>query len=79
MLSLESVGFVDCFRDGCNYQGVSFGLPEVRAYVAFKVLGQLVNDSALDGSFMETQENQHTYLCRSLNCTPGHRGVLPKD
>jgi len=74
-LSLESVGLVDCFRDGCNYQGVEFRqfdlrLPEVRAYVATQVLGLLVNDSALDGSFIDTLENQHIYLCRSVNCTP---------
>ena len=58
LLSIESRGLVDCFKMGCNWQGVEFRQYELRSaavvdYYANSVIGGLINNPGLDGSFVD--------------------------
>jgi len=59
LLSIESKGLVDCYTwGGCNWQGVEYRQydlrqPVVRDYYANQVIGSLIANPGLDGSFVD--------------------------
>lgn len=59
LLSIKSKGLVDCFTWGdCNWQGVEFRQYDLRQaavvdYYANVVIGGLINNPGLDGSFVD--------------------------
>lgn len=60
LLSIPALGprLVDCYKDGCNWQGVEYRQYDltqaaVRDFYAQQVIGGLVNGSGLDGSFVD--------------------------
>ena len=73
-MNLSSVGVVDCFENGCDYQGMEyrvldFRIPAARAWWVQNVLGALINSSALDGTFLDESNNFVTNLCPRWQCT----------
>ena len=59
LLSIQSRGLVDCFTwGGCNWQGVEYRQYDLRQqavveYYAKTVIGGLINNPGLDGSFVD--------------------------
>ena len=75
LLSIASKGLVDCFTwGGCNWQGVEFRQYDLRQqavvdYYANVVIGGLINNPGLDGSFVDVID---FWLdkCPEWGCTP---------
>ena len=75
LLSVASKGLIDCYTDGCNWQGVEFRqydlrVPEVQAYYVDQVIGSLIADPGLDGTFLDSIDWWATDACLSWPCTP---------
>lgn len=73
-MNLSRVGVVDCFRDGCNYQGMEyrvldFRIPAARAWWVRSVLGALIDSPGLDGTFLDESNNFVTNLCPRWGCS----------
>ena len=72
-LSLLSRGVIDCMKDGCDWQGTEMNQwdlrqPQVRDYYVNNVIGWLVNETNLDGTFLDVLE-WWVSECPSLGCT----------
>jgi hypothetical protein len=72
-LSIESKGVIDCMRDGCDWQGTEMNQwdlrqQQVRDYYVNNVIGWLVNETNLDGTFLDVLE-WWTSECPSWGCT----------
>ena len=96
LLSIKSKGLVDCFTWGeCNWQGVEFRQYDLRQaavvdYYANVVIGGLINNPGLDGSFVDvcvgrpycihkpTQPPppRRIYLSHALNPLPLPAGLI---
>jgi hypothetical protein len=72
-LSIQSKGVIDCMRDGCDWQGTEMNQwdlrqPQVRDYYVNNVIGWLVNETNLDGTFLDVVE-WWTSECSNWGCT----------
>ena len=81
MLSVESKGLIDCFTDGCNWQGTEFRQydlrrPEARAYYVDVVIGTLINSQYLDGTFLDSIDWWTTSACNTWPCTSAEVAAL---
>lgn len=79
-LSVASKGVIDCYRDGCNWQGTEFRQYDltqqaVRDYYVSDVIGALVNGSGLDGTFLDVIDWWST-ACDDWPCTPAEAAAL---
>jgi hypothetical protein len=73
MLSVESKGLIDCFRDGCNWQGVEFRQYDLRQaaareYYVNTVIQSLIAGPGLDGTFVDSID-YWINACESWKCT----------
>eukprot|EP01084_Bolivina_argentea_P319923 554965_1 len=73
-LKIDNIGVIDCFVNGCNWQGPSFRQYDhrqtsVRNYFVNSVVKSLVNSSYLDGFFMDSISSWMVTLCPEWNCT----------
>lgn len=74
LLSIASKGLVDCFSWGhCNWQGVEFRQYDLRQasvveYYAKEVIGTLINNPGLDGSFVDVIDFWESE-CGNWGCT----------
>jgi hypothetical protein len=58
LLRINALGLIDCYRDGCNWQGVEFRQYDLRQatmrdYYTARVLGDLISSPSLDGTFID--------------------------
>ena len=58
LLSIESKGLIDCYHDGCNWQGVEYRQYDLRNQAArefyvHRVIGDLISSPSLDGTFID--------------------------
>ena len=58
LLRVSSKGLINCYTDGCNWQGVEFRQYDLRQAAAVEfytqqVIGQLINASGLDGTVID--------------------------
>ena len=80
-MNLSSIGVVDCFKNGCDYQGMEyrvldFRIPEARAWWVQSVLAPLINTPDLDGTFLDESNNFVTNLCPRWGCTPSEQAAV---
>lgn len=73
-MTLDVIGEVDCFENGCNYQGMEyrvmdFRIPEARAWWVDNVLAPLINSPDIDGTFLDEANQFVSILCPRWNCT----------
>ena len=79
-LATGAKGVIDCYRDGCNWQGTEFRQfdlrqPLVRDYYTYEVIGAIVNGSGLDGTFMDVLDWWYD-ACVDWQCSPQERDDL---
>lgn len=58
LLRVAAKGLIDCYRDGCNWQGVEFRQydlrqPAAREFYTHRVIGDLISSPSLDGTFID--------------------------
>lgn len=75
LLRVASKGLIDCMRDGCDWQGTEYRqydlrVPAVQAYYVNQVIGQLISNPGLDGTFLDSIDWWATTACDSWPCTP---------
>ena len=74
-LATQAKGVIDCFRDGCDYQGMEycmydFRLPAARDFWVETVLPALIDSPDIDGVFLDESDNLVNNLCHQWACTP---------
>lgn len=74
-LKVDAVGVIDCFRDGCNYQGMEYCMydftqPAVRSLWVTKILAAMIDSPHIDGTFLDECDNLVNNLCKTWDCTP---------
>lgn len=74
LLSTKAKGLIDCYTDGCNWQGVEYRQydlrqPAVRQYYVQQVIGSLINSTGLDGSFIDVIDWWQDVCAGSWGCT----------
>ena len=79
-LATAAKGVIDCYRDGCNWQGTEyrqFDLRQqaVRDYYVRDVIGGIVNGSGLDGTFMDVLD-WWSDACDGWGCSAQERDDL---
>ena len=79
-LAVDALGVIDCFKDGCSWQGTEFRQfdlrqPVVRDYYVYDVMGAIVNGSGLDGTFMDVLEWWYD-ACGNWACSAQERDDL---
>ena len=80
LLAIESRGLIDCFRDGCNWQGVEMRqldlrVPAARDYFVDTIVRSAVDGPGLDGVFVDCIE-WWLDACANWPCTPAERDSL---
>ena len=75
LMSIGTKGVIDCFADGCDYQGmeyrvIDFRLPEARAWWVQNILGGLIDSPDIDGTFLDEANQFVSVLCPRWGCTP---------
>eukprot|EP01084_Bolivina_argentea_P169810 294320_1 len=73
-LKLSNIGVVNCYTDGCNWQGPTYRQydhrqKQVRDYFVNSVVFNLINSTYLDGFFMDAISTWTNVLCPQWNCT----------
>eukprot|EP01084_Bolivina_argentea_P194458 333643_1 len=73
-LTLDNIGTVNCYTDGCDWQGPSYRQYDhrqqvVRDYFVNQVVYNLINTSYLDGFFMDSISAWMVTLCPEWKCT----------
>ena len=79
-LSVGAPGLIDCYRDGCNWQGTEYRQWDlrqqvVRDYYVSNVIGGLVNGSGLDGTFLDVID-WWADSCATWSCSDQERDDL---
>jgi hypothetical protein len=75
-LAVESKGRqIDCFVDGCDYQGMEYCMydfrqPAARDFWLETVLPALIDSPDIDGVFLDESDNLINNLCVHWACTP---------
>ena len=74
LLRVESKGLIDCFTDGCNWQGTEFRQydlrqPAVQQYYVDAVIGSLIAGPGLAGTFLDSIDWWATSACQTWPCT----------
>jgi hypothetical protein len=74
MLSVESRGLIDCYKDGCDWQGTEYRQydlrqPAMRDYYVNDVILGLVSGPGLDGTFLDSIDWWATSACAQWPCT----------
>jgi hypothetical protein len=74
LLAVASRGLIDCFRDGCDWQGTEFRqydlrVPQVQQYYVEAVIGSLIAGPGLDGTFLDSIDWWATDACAAWPCT----------
>ena len=80
MLSVASKGLIDCYRDGCDWQGTEFRQYDLRQaaardYYVSTVLGSLITNPGLDGTFFDSID-WWLSACGSWPCTAQEKSDL---
>ena len=58
MLNIDAKGLINCYVDGCNWQGVEYRQYDLRQAAArefyvHRVIGDLLSSPSLDGTFID--------------------------
>jgi hypothetical protein len=66
---------IDCFRDKCSLQGTEYrvldlGRADARAYSAQVIAGRLLNNTPLDGIYLDSLQTIWALECMRDGCTP---------
>jgi hypothetical protein len=74
LLSTEGLGLIDCYRDGCNWQGVEYRQYDLRQqaardYYTNEVILGLIAGDGLDGTFIDVID-WWASACGTWKCTP---------
>jgi len=80
LLSVQSKGEINCYTDGCNWQGVEYRQydlrsPIVRDYYVQNVIGGLINNTGLNGTFIDVID-WWISACSQWPCTPEETSEL---
>lgn len=66
---------IDCFQDKCSIQGTEYrvldlGRADARAYSAQVIAGRLLNNTMLDGIYLDSLQDVWLWDCQRDGCTP---------
>lgn len=80
-LAVASRGLIDCYVDGCNWQGVEYRQYDLRsdamrAYYVDTVVGSLISSPHLDGTFLDSIDWWASQACGMWRCTAAELASL---